>query len=71
MIEASLFYDDSKLLDHAKAICSAIMPENSKQNYILSNLQGTSDISLFKGYSGIMYEFMRTLKPDKIPSIIL
>lgn len=71
MIEASLFYDDSKLLDHAKAICSATMPENSKQNYILSNLQGTSDISLFKGYSGIMYEFMRTLKPDKIPSIIL
>lgn len=71
LIEVSLFYNNAKLLDHAKNICLAIMPENSGHNYILSNLQGAPDISLFKGYSGIMYELLRTLNPDTIPSIIL
>ena len=71
LIEAAGYFDNKDLINDAKAICTAIIPKNSNGNYILSNLNGTADISLFKGYGGIVYQFMRVLEPTEIPSVIL
>ena len=71
LIEAAQYYNDPKLLAHAKSICAGIIPKNSGVDYILSNINGTYDISLFKGYSGIAYQFMRVLSPQEIPSVII
>ena len=71
LVEASLYYEDEELLDIASEICAAIIPKKNHKGYIISSLNGTADISLFKGYSGIAYQFMRVLDPKKIPSIII
>lgn len=68
LIEASIFSHDSLLLSNAKSIASSIIPSISGKDYILSNLKGIYDISLFKGISGIGYELIRTQMPNRIPS---
>lgn len=68
LIEASMLHHDSSLLSNAKSIASSVIPSISGKEYILSNLKGIYDISLFKGISGIGYELIRTQMPNKIPS---
>ena len=71
LVEASLYFNSQDLIDCAKKICVGIIPQNSGKEYILSNLNGAADVSLFKGYAGIAYEFMRTLEPNQFPSVIV
>lgn len=71
LIEAALYYGNTTLINSAREICSTIISSNSPNKYILSNINGTSDISLFKGYSGIAYQFMRVMAPREIPSVIV
>lgn len=71
LLEAALHFNLPELYDCAKAICLSIMPQFSGNDYILSSINGTSDMSLFKGYAGIAYQMMRCINPEKIPSIII
>lgn len=71
LIESSLFSGNIELLAKAKEIASSVIPSISKENYILSNLKGIYDVSLFTGISGIGYEMIRTQLPEQIPSPLL
>lgn len=71
LLEASLYTGKGEYRQHAQAICRGILPAVSGREYLLSNLQGTADISLFKGYSGIVYQMLRTMDPLRFPSALL
>ena len=71
LIEASLYTDRTEFRDCAKRICNGIVPKVSGKEYLLSNLNGTSDISLFKGYGGIVYQMLRVIDPICFPSVMI
>jgi len=52
-------------------IGTAIIPDKSGSDYVLSNLKGIYDIAFFKGLSGIGYQMIRLLDSDNIPSPIM
>ena len=71
LIEIGLSTKNDVLFDKAKEIATSIMPINSGHRYILSNLKGIYDVSMFTGISGIGYEFIRTQIPNDIPSPLI
>lgn len=71
LLEASLYTGRAEYRTHARKLCGGILPQVSGRAYLLSNLNGTSDISLFKGYGGIAYQMMRALDPVGVPSALL
>lgn len=71
LLEASLYTGKAEYRSHARKLCAGILPEVSGRAYLLSNLNGAWDISLFKGCGGVAYQLMRTLDPVGIPSVLL
>ena len=71
LVEASRYTGKAEYGEYAKKICKGIIPKISGREYLLSNLNGTSDISLFKGYGGIAYQMMQAIDPMGIPSVII
>lgn len=59
------------LLYNARIIATSIIPQISNERYLLSNLKGIYDVSMFTGISGIGYEMLRTEMPFQIPSPII
>ena len=71
LIEASILQSREDLMQEAKTVICSLNPKISGENYVLSNLKGIYDISLFTGISGIGYEMLRTRMPDRFPSPIM
>lgn len=71
LIEASRRLHEPELLEDACAIATSISPSASGTNWILSNLKGIYDVSLFTGISGLGYELIRTRLPGVIPSPLI
>ena len=71
LIEASILQSREDLMQEAKTVICSLNPKLSGENYVLSNLKGIYDISLFTGISGIGYEMLRTMMPDRFPSPIM
>lgn len=71
LIESSGIRKDTQFIGKAQEIATSVIPEISQERYILSNLRGIYDVSLFTGISGIGYEMIRTQIPEHIPSPIL
>ncbi len=70
LVEASQYKKLPSLHHDAIQICESIQPDQSGQPFMLSSFSSNSEISLFKGISGIAYQMMRLVSPDEIPSII-
>ncbi len=71
LIDAYNKFGESKLLEVARSIATSVSPDVSGERWILSNLKGIYDVSLFTGISGIGYEFIRTELPDEIPPVLI
>lgn len=71
LIELSIKRNDTSILDEAMKIGTAIIPDKSGSDYVLSNLKEIYDIAFFKGLSGIGYQMIRLLDADNIPSPIM
>ncbi len=73
-IEAYHTFNKNNYLNHARKVADAAMESFEKQGYYTSGYNqasGVEDTSLFMGLAGVGYFYLRTLFPNRVPSVLL
>ena len=70
-LEAFLAFDRPELLRAARNRMGTVVTSSRKNHSYQSILPGFQEPSFFQGLSGIGYQLLRTLSPQKYPSVLL